>query len=224
MRVNVKAAALLLGLVALLVLAALPWPVDRDMLQSELTRETPAAGFSWRVATRASLTLLPRPTLRLTLPEMLDRDGNVALHARKAVIALSIGPLLFGHFVAASTRLIDADITLDPDALAARLTEPGAMRALARGRLELVRGRIAWRRASSGQSGMLQNVDGWIDWPGAERPASYRLSGLWQDQVVSSEGEIEAPDKLLAGATSKAHVAFKSPPLDFDISGRRSPA
>ena len=219
MRVNVKAAALLLGLVALLVLAALPWPVDRDMLQSELTRETPAAGFSWRVATRASLTLLPRPTLRLTLPEMLDRDGNVALHARKAVIALSIGPLLFGHFVAASTRLIDADITLDPDALAARLTEPGAMRALARGRLELVRGRIAWRRASSGQSGMLQNVDGWIDWPGAERPASYRLSGLWQDQVVSSEGEIDAPDKLLAGATSKAHVAFKSPPLDFDISG-----
>ena len=129
---------------------------------------------------------------------MLDRDGNVALHARKAVIALSIGPLLFGHFVAASTRLIDADITLDPDALAARLTEPGAMRALARGRLELVRGRIAWRRASSGQSGMLQNVDGWIDWPGAERPASYRLSGLWQDQVVSSEGEIEAPRELFA--------------------------
>ena len=222
MRVNVKAAALLLGLVALLVLAAIPWPVDREHVQAELTRDSVIPGYSWSVATRASLALLPRPTLRLTLPEMLDPEGHVALHARKAVISLAPGPLLLGRFVAASTRLIDADLSLDRDRVVARLTNADALRALARGRVEFVRGRIAWHGGGA-QDGLLRDVEGWIDWPGAEQAASYRLSALWQDQVVRSEGEIDAPGKLLAGSPSKAQVSVNSPPLDFTFSGLLRP-
>jgi len=220
MNVNMRATSLLLGLVAILGLAAIPWPVESDSLQSALARDQLAPGYVWRVATRASLTLLPRPTLRLTLPELRDGAGHTALRARKAVISLAPGPLLFGHFVASSTQLIDADVNFDTDALAARLSDAAGLRALARGRLELVRARIAWSDASGARSGRLLNVDGWIDWPGADRPATYRLSGLWRDQVLHAEGAIDAPGQLLAGQPSQASIAFASPPLDFAFSGQ----
>ena len=120
------------------------WPIASSRVGVEFNRAMPAIGLHWRRPARASLTLLPWPSLSVVGVDLVAADGRSLLTAPTARFSLSLAALARGHFTPDGVTLE----SLDSSDRSRR--RPGARRrARARRRRERRRRRRVVGRASA---------------------------------------------------------------------------
>ncbi|MGO9770751.1 MAG: AsmA-like C-terminal region-containing protein [Roseiarcus sp.] len=226
MRHGVKWAVGLLGALALLIGGATHWPLRSAKVAAEINRAvSPRVGLQWRGPARATLALLPWPTLRVVGVELVGADDRSVLSAPVASFPLSLAGLLRGRFipVGATLRSPTAFIDLDAAPVAAERrvlsqAEDGAPLALW-SHVRLHGGVLHIVSAARRLDTLIENLDGSFDWPGAEKPMSFSLAGAWRDENVAIKGEIDNPREGLEKRPTGVDLAIDSRPLSLALDG-----
>ena len=227
MRLGVKWAVGLLFALAVVAGGAYRWPVDSAKASAEIDAAiSPRFGLHWRGPARATLALLPWPTLRVRGVELVAADGRNALSASSALFSLSLQGLLGGRFVptGATLRGPTAFIDLDaaPLAAAAARFSSGAGNDelfLPWPRVRLQGGALHVVSAAHRFDALIENFEGTFDWPGADAPMNFTLAGAWRDESVRIEGRIDDPREGLRKRSTGVRLSIASRPLAFALNG-----
>ena len=227
MRLGVKWAIGLLCVLGVLACGAYHWPVRSAKVGAEINQATPARlGLHWRGPARATLAMLPWPTLRVVGLELVDAGDRSVLSAPVARFPLSLAGLLRGRFVplGASLRSPTAFIDLDATPVAAAKQralsdgedgEPSALWSHVR-----LRGGVLHIVSAAHQfDTLIENLDGSFDWPGGDKPLSFALAGAWRDEAVTIAGGIDSPREGLRKHATGVKLAIDSRPLSFAMDG-----
>ncbi|WP_106753769.1 AsmA family protein [Pannonibacter carbonis] len=85
--------------------------------------------------------------------------------------------------------------------------------------IEIVKGRIAYADARSGQSVLLKEVDARLSVPDLSGPARLSGSAKWQEQPVSVVAEADSPVKLAGGASAAVSITLSSGSASLSAKG-----
>jgi AsmA protein len=227
MRHGVRWAVGLLCALGVLAGGAYHWPVGSAKVGAEINQAmSPRVGLHWRGPARATLALLPWPTLRVVGLELVDARDQSVLSAPVARFPLSLTGLLRGRFVplGATLRRPTAFIDLDATPVAAAKEhalsgaedgEPSALWShvrLSGGVLHIV-------SAVHQFDTLIESLDGSFDWPGVDKPMSFVLAGAWRDEGVTIEGRIDNPREGLRKRPTGVKLAIDSRPLSLTLDG-----
>ena len=128
MRLGVKWAVGLLGVLGILACGAYRWPVGSAKVGAEIDQTiSPRVGLHWRGPARATLSLLPWPTLRVVDLKLVGADDRSVLSAASALFPLSPQQLLRGRFVPLGATLRGPTAFIDLDATPLAAAEANAM-------------------------------------------------------------------------------------------------
>lgn len=210
MRHGAIAAGAALGAAVGVVLGTAHWPIDPNRVSRELS-----AGFGAVAApSRATFTLLPRPTLRLW--DVRAQASGVALTAASAEATLRFDRLMQGGFVPLGLTLHDADLHIDLDAAHAaflRLAQRPLARLLIRGgTVELNRPSTGW--STSGSVATLQ-----INWDGPQGPLRAAGTGRWRGQPLDISAELGRPLATAQGQPSAVRLSLDAPLAQIRLAG-----
>jgi AsmA protein len=227
MRLGGKWAAGLLCALAVLACGAYRWPVGSTKASAEIDAALSSRfGLHWRGPARATLALLPWPTLRVRGVELVDADEKSALTASSALFSLSLQGLLGGRFVPTGATLRGASASIDLDA--APLAAAAARFASGAGSDELflpwphVRlqgGALHIVSAAHRFDALIENVEGTFDWSAIDAPMNFALAGAWRDENVQIEGRIDNPWEGLRKRSTGVMLSIASRPLAFAVNG-----
>jgi AsmA protein len=227
MRHGVKWALGLLCVLGFLAGGAHQWPVGSTEVGSEINEAMPPRfGLHSRGPTRATLALLPWPTLRLVDLELVDARGQSVLSAPAARLPLSLTGLLRGRFVplGATLRNPTAFIDLDATPVAAAkehaVSEPedGEPPALW-SHVRLHGGMLHIVSAAHQLDTLIENLHGSFDWPGVNKSMTFALAGAWRDESVTIAGRIDSPRAALKKHPTGVKLTVDSRPLAFALDG-----
>ena len=225
MRLSVK---LTIALAAALALFAgfYRWPIASARVGVEFNRATPPIGLRWRGPARATLTLLPWPTLRVVGVDLLEADGRSLLTAPTARFPLLLGALLRGRFAPTGAMLDSPTALVDLDAAPALAEEravaddTGEESVGAWSSVRLHGGVLRVVSASRRLDTLIENLDGALDWRRADSPLRFALAGAWRGQSVSINGRIDSPRDALHNRATGVGVSIASPPLALTADGQ----
>ena len=210
------AASVALGAALGLSLGLRSWPVDPERVRRDLD---PALG-ALEAPTQAFLTLLPRPTLRITDVKWRAADGAFGVQAIAAELTLRFGPLLGGVLSPLGLTLKDADVRVDLDHARAPLRTlagpPLARLVMQGGTVEVGASRHGWKTHFAVANGRL-------DWSSIQGPLRAAATGRWRGQAVDASWELDRPLDAARGETSAIRVAIDAPLTQLRISGDWSP-
>ncbi|MGO9770471.1 MAG: AsmA-like C-terminal region-containing protein [Roseiarcus sp.] len=227
MRHGVKWTVGLLGALCLLAGGAYHWPVGSAKVGAEINSAiSPRLGLHWRGPARATLALLPWPTLRVVGVELVGADDRSVLSAPAAQFPLSLAGLLGGRFVPLGATLGSPTAFIDLDAARAAAAEwrasSGAEDGAPPGLWSHVRlhgGVLHIVGAVRPFDTLIENLEGSFDWPGVDEPISFSLAGAWRDESVSIKGKIDNPREGLKKCPTGVSLAIDSRPLALAMGG-----
>ncbi len=206
------AAGIALGAALGLSLGSVAWSVDpghvrRDLVAALGPVDAPAA---------ATLTLLPRPTLRIQHVKWNAAGGALTAEAASADVTLRFDRLLTGGFAPLGVTLRDAAVHIDVKRAGA------ALKALVRpalpqitlegGSVEIASAEGGWR--SRFEVGVVR-----AEWSSPEGPLRATASGRWRSQPVEMTAELDAALAAAHGDASAARLAVDSPLGQLRFSG-----
>jgi AsmA protein len=228
MRHGVKWAVGLLCALGVLACGAYRWPVRSAKVEAEINSAiSPRLGLHWRGPARATLALLPWPTLRVRGVELVGADDRSVLSAPSALFSLSLAGLLGGRFVPIGATLRGPTTFIDLDAAPVAAAEARLSSGAANGELlplwphvRLNGGVLHVVSAAHRFDALIENFEGSFDWPDADEPMSFALAGAWRDESVRIEGKIDNPREGLQKRSTGVKLAIASRPLAFALNGR----
>ena len=205
-------ASLALGAALGISLGSIAWPVDPVHVQGDLVAalgpvEAPAA---------ATLTLLPRPKLRIRHVKWSAASGALKAEAAGADVDLSFHRLLTGRFEPLGVTLRDAVVHIDVRRAGAALK---ALVPLGLPRVELEGGSIEIASAETGWRSRFEVGAVRADWSTPEGSLRATASGRWRSQPVEATVELDAPLAAAHGDASAASLAVDSPLGQLRFSG-----
>ena len=210
------AAGVALGAALGLSLGEVGWTLDPGRVQRDLSV---ALGPTLYLS-RASLTLLPRPTLHLTALKWRARDGALTAEAAQADVTLRIDRLLTGVIAPLGIALQGARLSIDADkavtAFKALPQPPIARLVVNGGTVEIAARRRNW-------STRLDIAAARIDWASGDGPLRATLSGRWRLQPVEATVEIDAPLAAARGESSAVRASLDAPLAQLRVAGDWSP-
>ena len=227
MRHGLKWAIGLLCVLAVLICGAYRWPIGSAKVSAELNQAiSPRVGMHWRGPARATLALLPWPTLRVVGVELVGADGKSLLNAPDAQFPLSLAGLLRGRFIPVSATMRSPTAFIDLDAAPVAAAEERALSRTAEGEppalwshVRLYRGVLHIASAAHQIDTLIESLDGSFDWPSVDKPMSFTLAGAWRDERVTIEGGIDNPQEGLERRSTGVRLAIASSPLSFTMAG-----
>ena len=210
MRHGAIAAGAALGAAIGLVLGTAHWPIDPNRVSRGFS-----VGFGVVGApTRATLTLLPRPTLRLW--GLAAETSGVRMTAASAEATLRLDQLMEGAFAPLGLTLHDADLFVDLDAARAALSQI-SKRPLARlivkgGTVRLVRPSLGWSTSASVAAAQ-------VNWDGPQGPLRAAGTGRWRGQPVDLSAELGQPLAAAHGEASALRLSLDAPLAQIRLAG-----
>lgn len=227
MRHGVKWAIGLLCILGVSACGAHHWPVRSAKVGAEINQATPPSlGLHWRGPARATLAMLPWPTLRVVGLELVDAGDRSVLSAPVARFPLSLAGLLRGRFVPLGATLRNPTAFIDLDATPVAAAK---RRALSDGEdgepptlwshVRLHGGVLHIVSAVHQFDTLIESLDGSFDWPGADKLLSFALAGAWRDEAVTIAGGIANPQEGLRKHATGVKLAIDSRPLSFAMDG-----
>ena len=199
-----------------LSLGLVSWPIKPDRVQ----RDFAAAMGSVAPPARATLRLLPRPTLRLKDVRLRAAGGAVTAEAAKAEVSLSLSSLLVGAIAPTGLTLRDAEITVDLDAAQRALKTakrpPIAQLFVEGARVSVVSARRAWKTR-------LDVATARVDWASASSELRAGGAGRWRGQPVATSLVIDEPMAAAHGDPTPVRAALDAPLGQWRVSGDWSP-
>ncbi|THD46435.1 MAG: hypothetical protein E7774_06370 [Bradyrhizobium sp.] len=223
--VNVSIAV---ALIAALLAGFYRWPIASARVGVEFNRATPPIGLRWRPPAKATLTLLPWPTLRVVGVDLLEADGRSLLTAPTARFPLLLGALLQGRFAPSGAMLDNPTALVDLDAAPALAEERaiaddiGEAKTGAWSSVRLRGGVLHIVSASRGFDTMIESLDGDIAWRRADAPLRLTLVGAWRGQSVAINGRIDNPRDALQDHATGVGLTIASPPVSLSAEGQWS--
>jgi AsmA protein len=210
-----------------LICGAYRWPIRSAKIGAELSQAiSPSIGLHWRGPSKATLALLPWPTLRVIDAELAGADGKSLLSAPIAQFSLSPTELLRGRFVPVGATLRNPTAFVDFDAAPVIAAEEGALSAGGDGEppalwshVRLYGGVLHVVSAAHQFDTLIESLDGSFDWPSVDKPMSFSLAGAWRDEHVTIEGRIDNPREGLERRSTGVRLAIASRPLSFAMEG-----
>jgi AsmA protein len=227
MRHGVKWAVGLLGALAVFACGVYRWPVGSAKAGVEINSAiSPRLGVHWRGRARATLELLPWPTLRVRDVELVGADDRTVLSAPNALFSLSLQGLLGGRFVPIGATLRGPTVFVDLDAAPLVAVEARFLSGAGDGEfaalwphVRIQGGALRIVSAAHRFDALIESFEGSFDWPGADAPMSFALAGAWRDEGVKIEGEIDNPREGLGKRSTGVKLAIASRPLAFALNG-----
>ena len=201
------------------------WPIASSRVGVEFNRAMPAIGLHWRRPARASLTLLPWPSLSVVGVDLVAADGRSLLTAPTARFSLSLAALARGHFTPDGVTLESPTALIDLDAAPALAEE----RALAED--ANVAGVGAWSdvrlrggvlhvvSASRRLDTLIESLGGRLQWR-FDAPLRFSLVGDWRGQNVSIKGGLDNPRDALRNRSVGVALTIDSPPFALSADGQ----
>ena len=210
MRHGATAAGVALGAVIGLVLGTAHWPIDPSRVSQDLS-----VGFGAVAApTRATLTLLPRPTLRLW--GLSAETSGLSVTAGSAEATLRFGRLLLGEFSPIGFTLHDADLHIDLDAARSalsRITQRPLSRLIVKGgAVEISRPSLGWSTSASIASAQ-------VDFDGLRGPLRAAGTGRWRGQPLDVSAELDQPLAAAQGQASPLRFSLDAPLAQIRLAG-----
>jgi AsmA protein len=199
-----------------LSLGLVNWPIDqghvrRDLLASLGPADAPSV---------ATLTLLPRPTLRLKNLRFSTADGALKARAAEAEVTLRLNRLLVGEFEPRGLVLRGADLDIDLDAAEAALKtlhRPPVARLIVEG------GGLTIDSSRHGLHSHFDIASARVEWPTPGSALRAAVTGRWRSQPVEATAELDAPLAASHGETTTLRVALDAPLAQWRLAGEWSP-
>ena len=210
MRHGAIAAGAALGAAIGLVLGTAHWPIDPNRVSRELSTGFGVVG----VPNQATLTLLPRPTLRLS--GFTGETSGLKITAASAEATLQVFRLMQGDFAPLGVTLRDADLHIDLDAARAALSQV-TQRPLARvlvkgGTVEIARPSVGW--STSASVAVAQ-----FDWDGVYGPLRAAGTGRWRGQPLDVSAVLGQPLAAVQGRASALRLSLDAPLAQMRLAG-----
>jgi AsmA protein len=225
MRLSVKLTIALAAGLALLA-GFYRWPIASTRVDAEFNRATPPIGLHWRGPARATLTLLPWPTLRVVGVDLLEADGRSLLAAPTGRFPLSLAGLLHGRFAPTGAMLDSPTALFDLDAAPALAEEravaadTGEESVGAWSSVRLHGGVLRVVSASRHLDTLIENLEGALAWRRADSPLRFALTGAWRGQSVSINGRVDSPRDALHNRATGVGVSIVSTPFALAANGQ----
>jgi AsmA protein len=216
----------LFGGLAVLVGGLHHWPLASARIGVQLDQQIASRiGLHARRAARATLTLLPWPTVRVTGFDVVDARGASVFSAPTARFPLSLTRLMVGSFVPVGAMFSSPTASIDLDAASAAAANPpdagdNSEPPSLWSRVRLAGGVAHVVSASRGIDVLIDNVDGSIDWPAAGAPMRFSLAAAWRGESVAIRGAIADPRAIAERRAAPLSFSIASRPLVFSFDGR----
>lgn len=230
----------LIGLIGLafagmLAGAALPWSVTGERIGEQASGQiNQTAGFLFvSPPTRMTLSLLPRPRVKLEQIALRSQDGAASISAPEAKANLRLSKLLTGRVEVSSLTLFEPKIEVEigggpaGSVLEATALDGAAAAASRPNRLEgvkIVDGDLTVLDKTSGVTVSATGLEAALDWPTSDSPASITASGIVHGENTSVTGWIGDPSALTHGAGSPVRLDVESRLLSARFDGAASRA
>ena len=215
------AAGVVLGAALGLTLGFIAWPVDPGHVAADFALALGAVDAPIVTAPgAATLTLLPRPTVRLSNVKFRDAGGAASVAAQSGEATLRFDRLLIGQFSPVQLSLQRARVRVDLDAARA------AIKSLARPpfpRLSLQGGEVEVASPANHWTTRIEVGDALVTWPTANSGLRVNVSGHWRSQPVEATLELDAPLEAAQGRASPARIAVDAPLGQIRFAGDWSP-
>jgi len=199
------------GMAFILVAIGLtPWSWGIERLARSLGVQVEAmTGLRLAAGRKATLTLLPIPTVTMHRPQISDRGGRPLLQARVMRAELSIPSLLIGRIAPSNITIVDAE---------ADASSPRSRHAWARAgsftsrivpgrdslKLNVVNGGVKFAT----ERNSVRSVALTLAWPKAGGVMDVTASGRWRDEAFSSRLGGLLPSVLTTSAKSSMSLAL----------------
>ncbi|MBV9220425.1 MAG: AsmA family protein [Methylobacteriaceae bacterium] len=225
--------AAVLVFAAVILAVTLPWSFSESLLRElAIVQIETQTGFKAEIAGRATLSLLPRPRVKLEDVTIRDDSGEPVIQARIVRGDLRLISLLAGRLELKSLSLDTPTLSIDLD------REPfGGNSALARAArsstgsaeaTEAERSRLPAVTVSAGLvrlhskvhsfETLVQDVNAVVEWPRIGSPAALNGSAVWRGQPTQFDLTFARPAALLRGEQSAATLHVHGA-LDADADG-----
>ena len=209
------AAGAAIGVASGVALGVVAWPIDAGRVQRDF-----AAAFGLTQAPlRATLTLLPRPTLRLDGVKGTVAEGAVVAEAAHVEATLRIDRLLSGAFAPDNLSLQGAEIHVDlakvRSALVGLATPPFGRLVIQAGAVDL--------QPETGPPLHFDIADARLDWPSPGSALRGAATGRWRSQPVEATAEISSPLAAARGGASAVRASLDAPLAQLRFAGDWSP-
>ncbi len=228
MRHGVKWAVGLVCALGLLACGVYQWPVSSANVGAEINGAiSPRVGLRLRRPARASLALLPWPTLRVVGLELVDARDRSVLSAPTARFPLSLAALLGGRVAPVGATLFSPTAFIDLDQTPVAAAEPRTLSGVDDGappalwsHVRVHGGVLHIVSAARQFDTLIESLDGSFDWPSLDRPMSVALTGAWRDEKVTIEARIDNPQDALRKRSTGVRLAIASRPFSFTLEGK----
>jgi AsmA protein len=215
MRLWAIAAGAAIGVAFGVSLGTVAWPIDPGRVQ----RDFAAAFVRLKAPSRATFTLLPRPTLRIEGVE--GAGGAFTVKASDAEASLRLDRLLAGELAPQTVTLQGAEVRIDAGAAQAAfktLDEPPLSR------LILEASTVDLVSADPAAAAHFEVASARVDWRSAAGTLRARATGRWRSQPVDASVEVDAPLAAAQGQASAVRAALDAPLAQLRLAGDWSPA
>ncbi len=207
-------------IVALTACGFMRWPLTATKVGDSLNAAFGASPrLHWSAPERASFSVLPRPSVRITDARLDDAYGVNLLSAPEARVNLSLIELLRGRFIPTGVVLVSPTLIVDIDrppfagttgesagsaSAARRALAPLASLSLSNGALRLV-------SAKRGVDAIIDNVHGRFNGLTIGDQLRFNLSAVWRKTPIAIAGALNDPETAAKGAPSPIVLTLDSP-------------
>jgi uncharacterized protein involved in outer membrane biogenesis len=207
--------------IAALVLGCWPWEIPAEYASRRLSvRLRDSLGFTLSRPARVIFTALPEPSLTIVDAEIHGADGATIVWAPASKVRLAWLPLLHGRLEIAEATLRRPTILIDLDrkpfaadsALGAAIADASdAARAAPVGALHIRGGLLHVVSARRHFDGVIDDVDGSLNWPRLTDPLNADFTADWRGAAVSLAARIAEPAGWLATGKTAAAITVQGP-------------
>jgi AsmA protein len=183
------------------------WPLSSAFVASQIGARVWPAGVVMRGPGRASLSILPTPTLHLLDAEWDGPTGAAVLTAQRADIRLGAPALMAGRIEPAGVILRQPTAFIDLDthtfgALTFDRTDPSVASEHWPGELTFQQGLIHVSSATRQIDDLIGDVEGSLSYAGPGSALGGNLRATWRDAPLAIALEMARPAQELDGATA----------------------